>query len=408
MTKFSAPTVLLLSTYPFAMPRHGGQVRLANIAKTYAAAGLRVESIAVFEPEAYQGAALGLRDIPFPLDSRYRKFDGRDLPFVNDLQSGRFAAAQDGGFDAIRARLPGRIDAIHVEQPWLWPLASRIKQIAAYNKTILVYGSANIEQPLKAGIFESFAVQDAQDAVEAVGVLERRAAVEADLCLAVCQADQQALLEWGARSCLLAPNGIAPWTATPEALSHWKKRLPEAPWILYVASAHPPNFTGFVDCVGESLGCIPPDSRLVVVGSVGEHLYRLLVETRWNSLNLSRLELLGLLSDADLAAVKCLAHAYLLPIQHGGGSNLKTAEALYSGAYVICSPTALRGFEAFVRLPETFVCHSPADWRRAMRDVLTRPKIETCRPGRDDLREQLRWDRCLAELSHAVGRLMTS
>ena len=106
------------------------------------------------------------------------------------------------------------------------------------------------------------------------------------------------------------------------------------------------------DCVGPSLGCFPPDSRLVVAGSVCSHLYQHLAATRWQSLNLSRLELLNTLPDEDLAAVKTLAHGFLLPILHGGGSNIKTAEALYSGAYVLGSEAAFRGFEDLLDLPE--------------------------------------------------------
>lgn len=398
------PTVLLLSTYPIVKPRHGGQVRLANIAHAFEAANWQVESMAIYEPEGYGEQRQGPRDLPFPVDSPFRQFKGRDLPLVNDLLTGLYAAADDGGFAAVARQLPPVVDAIHVEQPWLWPLAKRIKQLPGFEKTILIYGSANIEAPLKLEILTSYGVADSAQVIADIDALERRAACEADVAVAVTKSDLATLASWGARHTVLASNGISPWQATPERLLHWRSRLPKAPWMLYVASAHPPNFTGFTDCVGPSLGCFPPDSRLVVAGSVCSHLYQHLAATRWHSLNLSRLELLNILSDEDLAAVKTLAHGVLLPIPHGGGSNIKTAEALFSGAYVVGSEAAFRGFEDFLDLPEVVAARSPAVFQTSIRKVLARPPVSTSqRAGALLRREALRWDRCLASIPAAAA-----
>ena len=395
------PTVLLLSTYPFLEPRHGGQVRLANIAHAFKAANWQVESMAIYS-EGYSAQHRGQRDLPFPVDSPFRQFKGRDVPLVNDLLTGLYAAADDGGFGAVVSQLPPVVDAIHVEQPWLWPLAKRIKQLPGFEKVILIYGSANIEAPLKLDILTSYGVADSAQVVADIDALERRAACEADVAVAVTKSDLATLASWGARHTVLASNGISPWQATPERLSHWRTRLPKAPWLLYVASAHPPNFTGFTDCVGPSLGCFPPDSRLVVAGSVCSHLYQHLAATRWQSLNLSRLELLNTLPDEDLAAVKTLAHGFLLPIPHGGGSNIKTAEALFSGAYVVGSEAAFRGFEDFLDSPEVVVAPSPAVFQTSIRNVLAHPRASTApHAGALSQREALRWDRCLASIPAA-------
>ena len=398
------PTVLLLSTYPFSKPRHGGQVRIAQIAHAYEAANWQVESMAIYEPEGYGAQRQGPRDLPFPVDSPFRQFKGRDVPLVNDLLTGFYAAADDGGFAAVVRQLPPVVDAIHVEQPWLWPLAKRIKQLPGFEKTILIYGSANIEAPLKLEILTSYGVADSALVIAEIDALERRAACEADVAVAVTKSDLATLASWGARHTVLASNGISPWQATPERLSHWRTRLPKAPWMLYVASAHPPNFTGFTDCVGPSLGCFPPDSRLVVAGSVCSHLYQHLAATRWHSLNLSRLELLNTLPDEDLAAVKTLAHGFLLPIPHGGGSNIKTAEALFSGAYVVGSEAAFRGFEDFLDSPEVVVARSPAVFQTSIRNVLAHPRASTApHEGALSQREALRWDRCLASIPAAAA-----
>ncbi len=399
------PSVLLLSTYPFVQPRHGGQLRLAAIRDAFVAAGWRVESLAIYEPEIYHSQQLGLCDIAFPSDSPYRRFCGRDVPLINDLLNGDFAVAEDGGFPSVLARLPRQIDVIHVEQPWLWPLAQRIKQAPGFGKARLIFGSQNIEAPLKREIFESYRVCSADDVIARIDALERCAAREADISVAVTQRDLDVLVEWGARRPLLAPNGIDPWRFDSERGEMWRARLPQAPWMLYVASAHPPNFQGFMGCVGSSLGCVAPNSRLVVAGSVCEPLYEHLATSRWHSLNLSRLQLLFSLEDEDLAAVKSLAHAFLLPIPHGGGSNIKTAEALYSGAHVIGSEEAFRGFEAYTHLPEVVVARSPGEFQEAIRKVLACPPAMPDENGRA-LREALRWDRCVASIPAAAASLI--
>ncbi|OUS16212.1 hypothetical protein A9Q88_08640 [Gammaproteobacteria bacterium 50_400_T64] len=398
-------TVLLLSTYPFEQPRHGGQVRLSNIANSYKENGWEVHSLAVYEPEANDTRLLGKNDVPFDVESPYRKFRGRLVPLINDFLSGEFSSADDGAFGLILKKISRihSIDAIHVEQPWLWPLAVKLKSLVQYRKALLVFGSQNIEAPLKKDILESYNVDDCEDVISEIEALEQTAVCEADISLAVTQSDLDILIKLGAKNAVLAPNGITLSYANHEAIERWRCRLPKTPWILYVASAHPPNFTGFTKCVGEALGCIPPTSRLVVAGSVCEHLYQQLAATKWHSLNLSRLELVGVLSDEDLAAVKLLAHAFLLPIPHGGGSNIKTAEALLSGAYVIGTPEAFRGYETFKQLPEVFVTDTPIKMQSTIRDILQRPRVPPKEGNVDDERAALQWNRCLKEVPDFVS-----
>jgi hypothetical protein len=395
------PTVLLLSTYPFTEPRHGGQIRLANISKAYTDDGWKVVSVAVYEQESYSAHQVGKNDIPMPANSPYRQFHGRYVPLINDILSGQYAAADDGGFPSIQKRLPSSIQAIHVEQPWLWPVAARLKTLALYSQALLIFGSQNIEAPLKENILESYNVVDGNDVLDEISALEKSAALDADITLAVTRSDLETLIGWGAKNTLLAPNCVTVPQASSETIERWKQRLPKEPWILYVASAHPPNFTGFTKCIGESLGCISPTSRLVVAGSVCEHLYNQLSATRWSSLNLSRLDLIWCLSDEDLSAVRMLAHAYMLPILHGGGSNIKTAEALYSGAYVIGTEEAFRGFEDFLELPEVLVARSPVEFQQAVRYALSSPSTKN---GENrQLRETLRWDHCVASVPRAAS-----
>jgi len=400
--RMDKPCVLLLSTYAFRVPRHGGQVRLANIAKAFEKAGFSVSSLAVCESR-YPG--FGQDDLVFPNLAPHNLFAGREILIATDYLSGVYAAENHGAWPQICSRfLNERIDVIYVEQPWLWPLARKLRALDNFSRSLLVYGSNNIEAPLRRDILKSYGQVD-DEFIGAIDHLERQASCEADLAIAVTEDDGMALKEFGAKKIVIAPNGIAPWAASVQHLKQWKKKLPQVPWALYIASAHPPNFTGFVDCVGEALGGIPPDSKLVIAGGVCDPLRAILASSRWSDLNMARTQYLGQLSDDDLAAVKSLASVYCLPITYGGGSNIKTAEALYSGASVIGSVSAFRGFDSFVNLPQVNLVHSPAQFQERLRNLLMMEPIPVDAAGRV-MRVNLEWESCLAAIPKAVLSLL--
>ena len=87
-------------------------------------------------------------------------------------------------------------------------------------------------------------------------------------------------------------------------------------------------------------------------------------------------------------------------------TNIKTAEALYSGKYVIGSEAAFRGFQPFIELPEVTVARSPADFQQAMRRVLQSPPLRSTPVAAEDLRHTLRWDQCLAPVPEAVTKII--
>jgi hypothetical protein len=381
-------------------PRHGGQVRLANLCRAYEGDGWIVIPVCIYPEEGYNVSHDAA--IPFPKKSPFRLFGARKVPFIVDLLTGDFAASEAGAWPRLLSLLPTTLDAIHVEQPWLWPVAEKIRALPAYHRTALIYGAANIEEALKRKILEPYRSDDTERALRAVDALERHASAIADLVLAVTDDEMTTLQSWGAAHVVMAANGIARWEASAEDLAEWKSRLPEAPWLLYVASAHPPNYTGFADLIGQSLACIPPDSRLVVAGGVAERIEEVLRSSKWPSLNLSRLAVLGILNDRDLNAVRSLAHGYFLPVAYGAGSNIKTAEALLSGKYVIGTSVAFRGFEAYSTLPRVRVADHPSSVQRAIRDILTLPPLST-KAGVDPALNHLTWEYTLRNVPIEVG-----
>ncbi|KQQ87763.1 glycosyltransferase [Massilia sp. Leaf139] len=400
------PRVLTLAPYPVRRPRHGGQLRAAAMLRVYEAAGFDVHPVGFYQAEAYEAADIGPHDIAFPSDSPFRNYRGVPMPALSDFLMGPFSVDTDQVFRKIVGALPGPVDVIQVEQPWMYALARWLQlESPLCRGALLVNSSHNIEAPMKRAILAQGGCPVLiEHAVADMSAIERELAREAELSLAVTVEDAEALRTYGAPRVLHAANGISPWRADEQRCAQWRARLPQKPWPIFIASAHPPNYTGFLDAIGDSLACIPEGSKLVVAGGVGPHLERELGKSRWGALNMSRLQVLGVLDDADLAAVKSLAHAFLLPIGGGGGSNIKTAEALYSGRPVVCTRTALRGFEHFAGLPEVTVAATPEEFQAGIRKVLEQPAPAPAAGA--DLRASLTWDACLGAVPREVASLL--
>jgi glycosyltransferase involved in cell wall biosynthesis len=373
-------------------------VRLASIVQAYEAAGWQTFCLCVHPEE--QPVPRGTVGTAFPKYSPLRLFNGENVPYTVDLRTGSFATEDAGAWRWITETVPPAFDAVHVEQPWLWPVAEKLMSSAGRRDAVLVYGAQNIEGELKRRILQRDTSLAAEAALAAIDALEKRATRTADLVIAVTEDEKSVLQSWGAAHVELAANGISRWQATEESLAKWREKLPKAPWLLYVASSHPPNYAGFADLIGDSLACIPPDSRLVIAGGVAARFERILRESKWRALNSSRVQLLHTLDDADLSAVRSLAHGYFLPVSFGSGSNIKTAEALISGKYVVGTTVAFRGYEDFVGLPEVRVADRAQQVHSAVTEILSLPPLD----GTSNLamRDRLTWQHTLRGLPAAV------
>lgn len=395
--------IVVLGSYPSVVPRHGGQIRLAEVTAAYKRTGTAVTSINVFDRLSYADQAHGPLDFLYPAASRYRSFRGEAIPLIDDLTSGHFAAADDGIYQELTRALPKNVTMVHLEQPWLFPLVQRWRKEGHIGSARLVYGSQNVEAPLKAAILRQYAIASADAVAAEIALLEGAVCRAADYVLAVSDADRLALQALTGKPVVLAQNGIAPWSASEGKLLEWRQRLTDKPFALFVGSAHPPNISGFFDWFGDSLGFLPPDTRIVVCGSVGSHLPQDPRFKRWLPLNESRIRIIGVLEEDDLAAVKSLARVFVLPISEGGGSNIKTAEALFSGTYVVGTPTSFRGFGRYLQEPGVHQADTPRDFRRAVTSCLPESPLHLDEPARA-LRRQLVWEKALAPIKDIVDR----
>lgn len=377
--------IAVLSTYPVSRPIHGGQRRVDAILRALGKAGHEVRPLPVFFGSNYPEHGAAEAPTALPGEDLQRIFaEGRreDLHMHELLHPGQ--PVFDALRDQLRAFAP---DVVQFEHPWLFPLLDRMPELA---DVTVVYSSHNIEADLAPARF--------RDAVLAV---EQAAARRADLIVAVSEADARSLSAWAAEG-RGAPVVVAPNGCWPPALDPSVPRPVKEDYLLLVGSGHAPNAEGYWDVIGKVPGCIPPDARLVVAGDLGNLLRSDPRHRHYRMLNDHIVQLAGKVSDSALQALLTHARGILLPIKSGGGTNLKTAEALLSLKPVVAMRPAFRGFEEAMTLDGVHVAETEADFRSGVR-ALFAGDIAGTRRAEDVARYG--WDATLSGLAAAYDGL---
>jgi hypothetical protein len=392
---------VFLTTYPIAVPRHGGQIRSAQIVKALKSIEIDVTAIGVADEAAYS-PFMGPTDIAFPVHSSFRLVNGKPAPYANDYLSGVFASEDEQAYERILALLPDRIDLLFLEQPWMLPVARKLRR--ERDVKLLVYDSQNNETALKAPILRRFHEGAADPLIKAIKELEIAACRESDMVFAVSAADQAALSSYANTIVLLATNGIEPWQASDRELERWRQVFSkDAPnFGIYVASAHPPNYLDFFEVFGDRFGFLAPNETLCIFGGAAVPIEKLLAGRDYEALSRSRLRFPGVVDAESLAAIKELTRVFVLPILDGSGSNLKTAEAIFSSKWVVGTPTSFRGFERFTTLPHVVVANPGREFRDAVRTAMAWPPPALSEQHRQCLLD-LTWERTLAPMMDAVA-----
>ena len=351
--------VLTLCTYPIKNPKHGGQLRVRSIVDAYRAAGNSVEIVGVLGSEQYEtengflafpGLAALSRIVPNPF-------------LMEDYAIGELCASDESFYQRLVNLIHQAPDAIHIEQPWLYSFAMRYRNEFA-TKAKVIYGSQNVEYRLKREILASNVdVETARQWVDLVKQAELNAIYGADALVCVSEGDLNWVGGHTSRPVILAPNGVKSWQSTPEGRREAARHSQESTFALYCASAHPPNITGFFDLFGGGFGSLKPDEKLVIAGGAGLAIAR--DERIHHSSKLAeKVVVAGYVSQPCLEGLLDGAHCIVLPLTQGGGTNLKTAEALWSGKYIVATTVAMRGFERFIGASGILVADEPSAFKR--------------------------------------------
>ena len=389
--------ITLLSTYPAVIPRHGGQHRVANMINALKAAGHQVDSVGVLGSDSYE-ACDGF--LPFPGYDVLRRYI--ENPFLmEDWAIGQWAASDAAAYRSLSQFIDKRTDALFCEHPWLFPFARKFRPGGKKSTIKLVYESHNIESELKRQIIDAYyGPSYAAECAERILAAELEAISMADLISAVSESDAEWMRPHTEVSIVVAPNGVSPYRASILDVMAANPIAGHRKFALYVASGHPPNVFGFYDIFGAGVGSFGPDDRLVVAGAAGQSIRK---DDRFSSVaGLSRCFVdAGMIPELQLRGLLQTAHCIVLPMTSGGGTNLKTAEALWSGRPVIATEIAMRGFEKYRSASGVYVCNEKSGFLAALQKCMSAPRSEIDKAERES-RRPLLWSETLKPMVHAL------
>jgi hypothetical protein len=373
----SRPRVLQVVNYPLDNPTHGGQIRASEIAGLVK---IHAENLVVLSVlSSGESTSLGpMLNVPSEFGSTINAQWGQSLqPYLGDITCHLWLDSSEGEKELEKALKQKSFDVILVEQPWAFKALHKWKEKAC-PKANIVFSSQNHEAPLKIKILKPFedagllSKSDLLNLEEQVVKIEEFAVSHADEVWTITEADRQALVseaEW--KKVIIVPNG----TRYKPSDSPGYENMPG--FAAYIGSAYPPNLSGFVEMIGGDLLCTPPDFRVVCAGGVSSMIKTWATAQPLADHLMKKLIFLDQVSDERLREIIDRCSILLLPIVVGGGSNLKTAEALASGKSIIATSVAMRGFEQWIGSGGVHLASDQLEFRTILGRLSSAPKPPT-------------------------------
>jgi glycosyltransferase involved in cell wall biosynthesis len=392
--------ILLLTPWPFRRPRNGGQLRGSAIAEAYREAGHEVRSVALYDGSR-AADDVWPNDVPITpgvVTIMNRRSGGQS----SSLEFWHAVAEAEDSFGAYaHAVRTTRPHVVQFEEPFLWPLVCRLRAEGLLDGAKIVHSSHN---------FETAAQRDLQAASADINAatlsdierLEREIAQGCDLVVAVSEGDARAFAGLGARRWTVAANGAGAPEDTPKTPLQGYLGYDPA-FALFISSAHPPNARGLAD-MAAGAKCPLLHGELLIGGQVGG-LVRSAPSFARAGRIMERSRFLGWVDTPVLNALIDAARVIILPKTLGGGSNLKTAEALMSGRPIVATTRAFEGFEAYETAPGVIVEDQPDRFWDAVDGFLHNPSPSARLP---DSMSGLLWSHCLGPMVAATEALVLS
>ena len=296
---------------------------------------------------------------------------------------------------SLETLVDSETELVVFEQPWLWSEIERIK--SKHPDIRIVYSSQNVEWVLKHKIFERYLGNlDFDPIIQFIRNLEIKIAKNVDAILAVSAEDASWYEKYSLKKVTLAKNGTS--------FNQEHATIIEASdsnYGLVVGSAHPPNIEGVTTFLSDPDVWLPRGSLLKIVGSLTSPLKPFWsgLANRWGE---PCVELIDSMPAEELIQVIAKAKVVLLPISYGGGTNLKTAEALASTSYVVGSGSAFRGFEEYSNLEGVFKVDNSMEFKIRTIGCLNEKKSQS---ERRQLPE-LHWNNSLAPMKSRILDLL--
>lgn len=383
-----------LGTFPAVKPVHGGQRRASAFRRFYESVGVDYVYACIYDPNHYAPPLVGPHDIPLkaPMSAE------APVVMIGDYLSGRQGATDPASFghflNVVEQLKP---DALQLEQPFMWPLAKRLRETLGAEKLPLIYSSYNVEAPLKDAILAGGGVASAvrREIQERIEQIEAEICREAALVVCVSVDEQNHYVRYCSREkVIVVPNGVdRPPSVIPD-YEPCRKVFGDNRFMFMVGSAYAPNIEGMCRYVfQDGAFMVPPVKSLAICGGVSDGIHGHPLYRRFEAANDARVHFFPKIEDSELWAVKAACHVVALPIDTGGGSNLKTAEALTLGKWVVASKVAMRGYENYVGTEGLVIATDSETFRTATARALRAAPLNISNESRK-AREALYWDRC--------------
>lgn len=397
--------ILQLSTYPIEEPRHGGQIRVNEIRKKFISMNCNVLSLSITESSHSKynlnnDFIINMKDLPTP----------NNIPFCSDLATARLVSYKSKAYNfLLEHTLKFQPDIIMCEQAWLWPFVNLANQnkILNQNNYYLVYSSQNIESHVKNNILEKHGIDSSRDdVIREIAKLENHLVMNADKTICVTKSDAKFFQSICSNEILVCPNGVSNRQSSIDMINTIKNLTSNRPYLFFCGSAYPPNAQGFWDMFNPSMIHFPPDCMIIVAGGVGDILWNYMPEEgkKYSQVNHGIVKCIGMVSDDILSALIDNAKGIILPITSGGGSNLKTAEAIASGKPVVATSTACRGYDFVDQLTNFYITDDKKTFSLLSRDILIdKIKLDPMTQKERELRSSVYWDEALKPLELLIA-----
>jgi len=387
--------ILQLTTYPIDNPDHGGKIRCYSIKKSLEREfEIKTLSFDVQENESINSLSVVLSNKKFnDIIGSYLFFD---WGINNYLENN--SELKNKIFNSVKGYSP---DIIIVEQGFLWPLVKEMKQNNILDKNVfIIYSSHNIEYQMKKEIYSTiFKDDELESYVNLVKEIEYDMIKHAHLIFAVSNYDADYIRKIVPNKDVYlyknGHNGII----EKKLKNKWKEKfkISKRNWI-YIASWHTPNINGLYKLVTN--GLLDKDEKdisLWVFGSVGagmKHEYNLDIPIN------SSVKLIGPSSKEDIDSAITASTGIVLPIWEGGGSNLKTAQALLSDRKIVASDFAFRGFETFKKENDVYIDNSASNLVGFLVNLEDSEKMVK----RSNAINELKWENILSTLPKIINK----
>jgi glycosyltransferase involved in cell wall biosynthesis len=337
---------LQLTAYSMNSGIHGGIIRSQEIRNLFEQAGCIVETLNID-----------------PINIETNGFDS-SLPLIDDVK-------------CLNMKLDNlnnvtNLDYIILEQPWLAKVALHLLAINPNSK--LIYSSHNFESSLKAKILKNYDSNQVREVTNLIDSVELNLVNLSDLLIYCAENDLAKYLKLcgkKARNVLYFPNSTR--LNRFKSLNSSSMINTKSRYIAVVGSNYPPTIDGFNELMQGFETWLLPGTSIYVIGSLSKGLIRKF-PARNETYFSGGIKYFNQVSDSELYNLLVSAAGILLPVKYGGGTNLKTAEALYFNCPIIASPESIRGFERELGKQRITIVRDNFETRDAITKALSQNK----------------------------------